>query len=123
MWPDLKDHFGQTGTSKILSLLNPKLFVMWDQDIRRRRRRDQDDPKGTKRPDRGVYFYLKEAGFSLDSNSMDFGRTADDYVVFLRYCQEMLDDVETCPVIQKRNAPPAKLLDEALYAFYKIENE
>ena len=27
---------GQTGASKALSLLNPKLFVMWDTKIRRR---------------------------------------------------------------------------------------
>jgi hypothetical protein len=28
--------FGQTGASKVLSLLNPRLFVMWDTEIRRR---------------------------------------------------------------------------------------
>ncbi len=123
VWGDLKDHFGQTGASKILSLLNPDLFVMWDEDIRTRRQRKQDDPKGTKRPDRGVYFYLKEAGYSLDNNSLDYGKTAGDYVTFLRYCKQILEDVRPCPVVQEKDMPPTKLLDEALYAFYKIESE
>lgn len=123
VWGDLKDHFGQTGASKVLSLLNPELFVMWDEDIRTRRRRNQDDPKGTKRPDRGVYFYLKEAGYSLNNNSMDYGKTAEDYVIFLRYCKQMLEDIRPCPVVQDKEMPPAKLLDEALYAFYKLERE
>ena len=29
-------HLGPTGISKILHLLNPELFVMWDEDIRRK---------------------------------------------------------------------------------------
>ena len=123
VWGDLKSHFGQTGASKVLSLLNPDLFVMWDEDIRTRRRRKQDDPKGTKRPDRGVYFYLKESGYSLNSNSMDYGKTAEDYVIFLKYCKLMLEDIRPCPVVQDKQMPPAKLLDEALYAFYKLESE
>lgn len=123
VWGDLKDHFGQTGASKILSLLNPDLFVMWDEDIRTRRRRKQSDPKGTKRSDRGVYFHLKEAGYSLNSNSMDFGKTAEDYVTFLRYCKQMLEEIRPCPVVQEKEMPPTKLLDEALYAFYKLESE
>lgn len=30
VFPPFKDHFGQTGTTKVLSLLSPQLFVMWD---------------------------------------------------------------------------------------------
>lgn len=123
VWDDLRGHFGQTGTSKILSLLNPELFVMWDQDIRTRRQRKQGDPKGTKRADRGVYFYMKESGYTLDNDSTDYGQSADGYIVFLRYCKQILEDIGSFPIFQERRTPPAKLLDEALYAFYKIENE
>lgn len=123
VWPDLKAQFGQTGTSKVLSLLSPELFVMWDQDIRTRRRRKQGGPAGTKRDDRGVYFYMEETGFDIENNSTSFGRTAEDYLTFLRYCQEVLEDVGSCPIaIEHEEKPPAKLLDEAFYAFYKIEN-
>jgi len=38
---EFKNDFGQTGTSKALSLLNPKLFVMWDTRIRRCLERDK----------------------------------------------------------------------------------
>ena len=31
---------GQTGASKALSLLNPKLFVMWDTKIRKRLKKE-----------------------------------------------------------------------------------
>ncbi|WP_415383022.1 hypothetical protein [Halosimplex sp. TS25] len=123
VWADMKDHFGQTGTSKVLSLLAPELFVMWDQDIRTRSQRRQGDPRDKKREDRGVYFYLKEAGYSPENNKPRFGRTAEDYILFLQYCKEILQEVVSHPVLQERDATPAKLLDESLYAFYKLENE
>ena len=123
VWGELKDHFGQTGASKVLSLLNPDLFVMWDEDIRTRRRRREGDPRETKRPDRGVYFRLKEAGYQLNHNSMEYGTSAEDYVIYLKYCKQILEDIRPCPVVQEKNMPPSKLLDEALYAFYKIESE
>jgi hypothetical protein len=122
VWSDMKDHFGQTGTSKVLSLLAPELFVMWDQDIRTRRQRRRDDPAGMKRSDRGVYFFLQEHGYSLDSNSTNFGRSATDYITFLEFCQDVLVDIGQHPILDERDATPAKLLDEALYAFYKLEN-
>lgn len=122
VWPDMKSHFGQTGTSKVLSLLAPELFMMWDQDIRTRRQRRRGDPPSTKRDDRGVYFYLKEGGYAFDSNSTEFGRTAEDYITFLRYCKDILEDIGGHPTFQDRDATPTKLLDEALYAFYKLEN-
>jgi hypothetical protein len=118
----MKAHFGQTGTSKVLSLLAPELFVMWDQDIRTRRQRRQGDPPGMKKPDRGVYFFLQEQGYSLDSNSTDFGRAATDYITFLEFCQDILIDINQHPIFEERDATPAKLLDEALYTFYKLEN-
>jgi len=34
LFKNFKNEFGQTGASKALSILNPKLFVMWDTKIR-----------------------------------------------------------------------------------------
>lgn len=39
VYREFKDALGQTGASKALSLLNVKLFVMWDTDIRARLRK------------------------------------------------------------------------------------
>lgn len=65
---------------------------------------------------------MEEDGCEIDSNSMTFGRSADDYLAFLRYCQEILADVGTCSVPTKyEETSDAKLLDEAFYAFCKIE--
>lgn len=122
IWPEMQAYFGQTGTSKVLSLLAPGLFVMWDQDIRTRVRRREEDPNGHERPDRGVYFFLKDADYDLEHNKPSFGRSADDYLAFLRYCQEILGEVSDTPIVSEREATPAKLLDEAFYAFYKIEH-
>lgn len=36
IYKEFRSLFGQTGASKALSLLNPKLFVMWDTKIRNR---------------------------------------------------------------------------------------
>lgn len=121
VWEEMKEYFGQTGTSKVLSLLSPELFVMWDQDIRTRRKKQKSDPSGTKREDRGVYFYMEEQGYSTNNNSTEFGRDADDYVLFLRYCKEIIEETSNS-VFDEKEAPPAKLIDEALYSFYKIEN-
>ena len=54
---------------------------------------------------------------------MEYGTSAEDYVIYLKYCKQILEDIRPCPVVQERNMPPSKLLDEALYAFYKIESE
>jgi len=37
---EFKKVMGQTGASKALSLLNPRLFVMWDTEIRKRLRKE-----------------------------------------------------------------------------------
>ena len=39
VFDDLRLLFGQTGSSKALSLMNPKLFVMWDTKIRSKLKR------------------------------------------------------------------------------------
>ncbi len=39
IYKEFRSVFGQTGASKALSLLNPKLFVMWDTKIRNRLRK------------------------------------------------------------------------------------
>jgi hypothetical protein len=121
VWDDMKQHFGQTGTAKVLSLLAPELFVMWDQEIRSRPQRRRGDPPGEKRADRGVYFYLKSE-YSVENNKPEFGRAAEDYIVFLRYCQDILAEIGDHPLFEKKDETPAKMLDEALYAFYKLEN-
>lgn len=122
VWPDLTSIFDQTGTSKILSLLGPELFVMWDQDIRTRRRRKQDDPPGEKHSDRGVYFYMKENGYEFKNNSTDFGKDVEDYIVFLRFCQDFLEEIGVENVVGADDVSAAKRLDEAMYAFYKLKN-
>lgn len=123
VFPVFKEYFGQTGASKVLSLLNPRLFVMWDEDIRTRKQRSRDDPSDKKREDRGIYFYMKESGFDIQSNKSGFGTTYEDYILYLRYCQQILNHTQNCDLFQEGDTPPAKLLDEALYAFYKIEKE
>lgn len=44
---------------------------------------------------------------------MNFGKTAEDYVILLKYCKLILEDIRPCPVVQDKEMPPAKLLDEA----------
>lgn len=46
VWPELRAQFGQTGTSKALSLLSSDLSVIWDEEIRGRRRRSRNDSPG-----------------------------------------------------------------------------
>jgi hypothetical protein len=114
VWGDLKGHFGQTGASKVLSLLNPDLFVMWDTDIRGVGKQGADV--------KGVKYYMREQGF-YDGNLSDFDGDKENYLEYLRYCQQILEDTQDCQFIQDKYSPPAKLLDEAFYAYYKIENE
>lgn len=121
VFPPFKDYFGQTGASKVLSLLSPQLFVMWDQDIRTRNATTRGGSSEGQREDRGVYFYLKEAGHEPYNTKPGFGRQYKDYIAFLRYCQEIMEDTRDCPFIREKEEPLAKLLDEALYAYYKIE--
>lgn len=49
-----KKVFGQTGASKALSLLNPKLFVMWDTKIRSELKKNI---KGIKNGEKSLYFF------------------------------------------------------------------
>lgn len=114
VFPELKEHLGQTGTAKALSLLNPDLFVMWDTAIRDAGKQGADV--------RGVKYYMQEQGF-YDGNLSDFDGDKENYLDYLRYCQQILVDAQDCYFIQEKDSTPAKLLDEALYAYYKIENE
>lgn len=83
---------GQTGASKALSLLNPRLFVMWDTQIRKE---------------------LKQTLIKGIGN----GETGDSYVIFLRGIQRI---IETYNIESK--LPPdsiiAKKIDE--YHFVKF---
>ncbi len=62
-----KPLFGQTGTSKALSLLNPCLFVMWDTAIRRRLNKQLIQGIG-------------------------YGRSGKQYVMFLKGIQRIIKD-------------------------------
>ena len=98
-WPIVKSVFsnfkglmGQTGASKALSLLNPKLFVMWDTKIRRRLRK-------TLIP------------------GIENGESPKHYVIYLKGIQRIIYDYQL-----KQKLPPrtivAKKIDE--YNYVKI---
>jgi len=114
VFPELKEHLGQTGTAKALSLLNPGLFVMWDTAIRDAGKQGADI--------RGAKYHMHGRGF-YDGNLSDFDGDRENYLDYLRYCQQILEDTQKCKFTREKDSPPAKLLDEALYAYYKIENE
>lgn len=84
--------FGQTGASKALSLLNPKLFVMWDTRIR------------------------KELNKQL-IRGIGNGETGESYVTFLKGIQRIIEDYKL-----ESKLPPnsiiAKKIDE--YHFVKF---
>ena len=83
---------GQTGASKALSLLNPRLFVMWDTRIRKE---------------------LKQTLIKGIGN----GETGDSYVIFLKGIQRIIEEYNI-----ERKLPPdsiiAKKIDE--YHFVKF---
>jgi len=70
VFKSFKDLMGQTGASKALSLLNPKLFVMWDTKIRRYLKRNY--PK-----------YFKGIGN---------GEKAENYLIFLFGIKNIIQD-------------------------------
>ena len=53
IFKSFKKVFGQTGASKALSLLNPKLFVMWDTKIRAKLKKCI---KGIKNGEKSTYY-------------------------------------------------------------------
>jgi hypothetical protein len=84
--------FGQTGASKALSLLNPRLFVMWDTRIRKE---------------------LKQTLIKGIGN----GETGDLYVIFLKGIQRIIEEYD----IESKLPPDAvlaKKIDE--YHFVKF---
>lgn len=84
--------FGQTGASKALSLLNPRLFVMWDTRIRKE---------------------LKQTLIKGIGN----GETGDSYVIFLKGIQRIIEEYD----IESKLPPDAvlaKKIDE--YHFVKF---
>jgi hypothetical protein len=84
--------FGQTGASKALGLLNPKLFVMWDTQIR------------------------KELNQNL-IRGIGNGQTGDSYVTFLKGIQRIIEEYN----IESKLPPDsvlAKKIDE--YHFVKF---
>jgi hypothetical protein len=84
--------FGQTGASKALSLLNPKLFVMWDTRIRKELRQN----------------FIKGIGN---------GETGDSYVTFLKGIQRIIEEYKIESKLPP-NSVLAKKIDE--YHFVKF---
>jgi hypothetical protein len=80
---------GQTGASKALSLLNPKLFVMWDTRIRNKLRKKIIPGIGN-------------------------GEKAEYYINFLKGIQKIIHDHHLVSKI-KKNDHIAKKIDEYHY--------
>jgi hypothetical protein len=92
LFDEFSTAFGQTGASKALSLLNPKLFVMWDTRIR------------------------KELNKKL-IKGIGNGETGESYVTFLKGMQRIIEEFKL-----ESKLPPnsiiAKKIDE--YHFVKF---
>ncbi len=92
--------FGATGASKALHLLHPKLFVMWDDNIRRSYQIDAPDENGYLR-------FLKMA--------------KEEIVKFIKSCAEKnglsFEDAERL-IKEKTGIELTKLLDELNYLRY-----
>ena len=113
LFDNFKKTFGQTGATKALSLLNPKLFVMWDTKIRSQLKKE-----------------IKKA-FPAQP-SIDNGETGDKYLTFLKYAQKKINGVVTDYANKKgitfqeaqerlsKDLPLAKKIDEYFYAKYKL---
>ncbi|MEX1138490.1 MAG: hypothetical protein WEF53_03995 [Bacteroidota bacterium] len=89
VFSQFREAFGQTGATKALSLLNPRLFLMWDTRIRARLRREL-------------------------VRGLDNGQTEDQYILFLRKVRDYAAQYN----FQQRLAPNAilaKKIDEYHY--------
>jgi hypothetical protein len=92
LFENFRKIFGQTGASKALSLINPKLFVMWDTEIRKEIKRK----------------YIKGIGN---------GETAEKYIIYLFGVKKIIHDYNLCSKITNKNEI-AKKFDE--YNYVKI---
>lgn len=69
LFENFKELLGQTGASKALSLLNPKLFLMWDTKIRKRL--DKELIPGISKGDPQHYLkYLKSMKYIIEKNEL-----------------------------------------------------
>jgi hypothetical protein len=89
----LKEITGQTGASKILSILYPNFFVMWDTQIRSE---------------------LRQNGFKGIGN----GETGEKYYLFLQFIQKEIQDNDLHIIHKKylNGKPIAKAIDEYNYS-------
>ncbi len=92
LFDNFKEMFGQTGASKALSLINPRLFVMWDTEIRKELKKK----------------YIKR---------IDNGQTGKNYTTYLLGVKQIIHDFNLCSKIKNKNEI-AKKFDE--YNFVKI---
>lgn len=98
IFKDFKEDFGQTGASKALSLLNPKLFVMWDTEIRNSLRSRKTDP-------------------SIRINGIGNGEKPENYIIFLKGIKRIVETFKLDKIIDNPDEI-AKLIDE--YHYVKI---
>ena len=95
VYADFKVVMGQTGASKALSLLNPKLFVMWDTGIRK-------------------FLSSKKADENLRMVGLANGEQPENYISFLIGIKEIIDCLNLHEKISDKNEI-AKKIDEYHY--------
>jgi len=95
IYTDFKKTFGQTGASKALSLLNPRLFVMWDTKIR--------EFLGNKRADK-----------RLRINELGNGEEPESYLMFLKGIKNIIKELDLHERLENQN-DIAKKIDEYHY--------
>lgn len=93
VFANFKKLLGQTGASKALSLLNSRLFVMWDTDIRKRLRKELIP-------------------------GINNGKSPEDYVTFLKGIQRIIKDYRISEKLPSGSIV-AKKIDE--YHYVKIK--
>lgn len=90
LFSSFKKVFGQTGASKVLSLLNTKLFVMWDTRIRR-----------------GIGIYIQDIGK---------GSEGKNYYNYLKGIQTIIKDEKLLRFSNENKI--AKMVDEYHYCIF-----
>lgn len=96
IYKSFKTALGQTGASRVLSLLNPKLFVMWDTKIRNNLRKEL-------------------------ISGIDNGKDPKHYLRFLNEIKSIIRDYNLVEKIDK-SEEIAKKIDEFHYLKFEIKD-
>ena len=113
IYSDFKDIFDQTGASKVLSVFNPNIFVMWDTGIRRYLKKMYfKDEKGSAVK---VFRDFTNNKAKTNSDGIKNGEKVENYLNFIKGLKIVIDK---CHLKQfdEKNYPLAKKLDEFHYA-------